>query len=128
MQDFILGIFGGLSDPCFGFFINKFFHSLLGKTVVVVIASFCSCETTFEEKRDLTLLESLLFPSCELVLCLNLFWCEFSGILAIGHDVDIAGGREDALRPFVGDQRLGTLLHRAVNLVISNGGVDFLPA
>lgn len=52
----------------FGFFIDKFFYSLLGKTVAVIIASFRSYETDFEEKRSLTLLEPLLvmgFPLCE---------------------------------------------------------------
>ena len=76
----------------FGFFIDKSFYSLLGKTIAVMIASFRSCETAFEEKGSLTLLEPLLvvgFPLCELFPCLNLFWCEFSVILNIGHGGEV---------------------------------------
>ena len=85
----------------FVIFIDKFFDSLLGETIAVIIASFSSCETAFEDKGGFTLLELLLvmgLPSCELLSGYYLFGSEFSEILAIGHDGKL---REDESVLFV---------------------------
>ena len=52
----------------FSFFSVKFFNSLLGETITVLIESLGSCEAAFEDVRGFTLLDLLLVmrpPRCE---------------------------------------------------------------